>query len=267
MTRQEASTFALDLSRPFADELRRVLLDQADKARVPLAAEGPTEPVVHAARKASKRARAVAYLLRPTIGGTAWRVVDVAFRDAARLLGPLRDADVARHTLGPDAPPRPDLPDIEARAIGAYQAAYDAAMALDLQNVGQDALVAGLAASWRNARQASRVLDPTDPETFHDWRKVVKRLFYQVQLISSLDEPVLGSLVKQLDVLQEALGDHHDTLVAAELTAPTEALLTRRRELEGQTVPLGRWLFGAGPRRFARLLTQTLAEPSVAQGV
>jgi len=237
-----------------------VLVGQADRALVPLDDEGPTESVVHEARKASKRARAVGHLVRPLVSRETWRALDHGFRDAARPLGPLRDADVARKTLGEQAPPRPDVGGLQDAVVAAYRLARVRAEALELDHASPDEVLRGFAASWRGARRAGRDADPADPESFHEWRKAVKRLYYQVQLLNALQPAVLGGLASQLDLLQESLGDHHDLVVAADLTAePGPHLEERRRALEAQTVPLGRLLFAASTKRFGSWLSATFA--------
>ncbi len=240
-----------------------MLVGQADRALTGLVRKGPTESVVHEARKSSKRGRAVGRLVRPVLPAKVARWVDHGFRDAARLLGPLRDADVARKNLGDAAPPRPDEAGVTEAAIAAYRAARARADGLQLHAFDDDQLVTGLATSWRRARRAGRRASPGDPESFHEWRKAVKQLYYQAQLVGDLQASVLGGLSQQLDVLQEALGDHHDTVVAVELAGPCAegigALEARRWALEAQTVPLGRWVFAASSRRFARWLRATLS--------
>jgi len=257
-----SSSFLIDPDLPLGGEVRRVLFGQANRGLIPLEIVGPTEQVVHEARKASKRARAVGHLVRPLVGKSTWRSLDRGFRDAARILGPLRDADVVRKKLGDAAPPRPDSDGLQHEAAEAYRVARARAEALELDAMTTDDIVRGLSASWRAAREQGEAAEPGDPESFHEWRKSVKRLYYQSQLVCALQPAVLGGLAKQLDVLQESLGDHHDTVVAAEMIGhDAEALHeieARRAALEAQTVPLGRWLLAASPKRFTRWLTATL---------
>lgn len=239
-----------------------MLVAQADRALIPLEVVGPEEAVVHEARKASKRARAVGRLVRPLVDGSIRVGLDHAFRDAARLLGPLRDADVARKNLGEHAPPRPDGEGIGKAAVAAYRLARTRAEALELDSASHDHLLQGLAASWRGARSATKQARAGDPESFHEWRKAVKRLYYQVQLVDALQPAVLGGLASQLDVLQESLGDHHDTVVGVQLAAPdapgVAELQARRQQLEAETLPLGRWLFAASSKRFVAWIAARL---------
>ncbi|MEM6927460.1 MAG: CHAD domain-containing protein [Myxococcota bacterium] len=253
----------IDPERPLHEELHRIMVEQVDVALIGLQEHGPTESVVHEARKASKRGRAVGQLVRPVLDRKVWAWLDHGFRDAARLLGPLRDADVARKNLGDAAPPRPESTGVTQAAIEAYQRARQRADAVPLHGFDDAELVAGLRASWRSARRAAAEASPGDPESFHEWRKAVKHLYYQVQLVRTLQPMALGGLADQLDVLQESLGDHHDTVIGAELAGPhaegIDALIARRRVLEAQTVPLGKWLFASRPRRFARWIGASLA--------
>jgi CYTH domain-containing protein len=58
--------------------------------------------------------------------------------------------------------------------------------------------------------------DPTD-DRLHAWRKAVKYLWYQVQLVHDAAPSVLGPLAAELDRLAETLGDDHDLSVLVEL--------------------------------------------------
>ncbi len=54
-------------------------------------------------------------------------------------------------------------------------------------------------------------------DRLHEWRKSVKYLWYQMQLLHDAAPSVLGPLVDRLDLLAEALGDDHDLTVLVEL--------------------------------------------------
>ena len=83
---------------------------------------------------------------------------------------------------------------------------------------GADTLESGIAATYRQGRTALRRVrsDPTD-HRLHEWRKAVKYLWYQMQLVHDAAPSVLGPLVDELDQLAEALGDDHDLTVLVEL--------------------------------------------------
>lgn len=258
--------FRVDLGEPVRNEILRILYEQIHHARSGLLEQGASERAVHEARKACKRSRALVALVGSALPDDDRTRLDRALRDAARSIGPVRDADVMRRTLsslGGDPNDDAPVPDREARgeeAVRRLDHARSLLSAQDLTHLGPDTLVEGLVASWRAAR---RTWDDADvdhhPEAFHEWRKAVKQLFYHVQLMHALDETVMGALAEQLDVLQEALGDHHDLHVLAEQSkqlghGAADALRERATVLEERTLALGGWLLSAPSRQLKRWL-------------
>lgn len=263
--------FRIDLHQPPPDEIRRILLEQIAHARHGLLTQGASESAVHEARKACKRSRATLALVKGSLRTSDHRRLDTSLRDAARLIGPVRDADVMRHTLeslGEPAGGPPTDQELD-RAVRGEQTirGLDQARSLvtgqDLSAIDRSTLVEGLLRSWRGARKTWDDADVDHhPEAFHEWRKAVKRLLYHVQLLSGLDEAVMGGLARQLDVLQEALGDHHDLHVLAgqrwrSTATPGTALTERAAQLEERTLALGGWVLSAPPRQLQRWLQLT----------
>lgn len=245
------------------DALQQALAREIDGIAGALSS-GPTEDGVHQARKACKRARAIAALLVPALGRRRARALARAFRDVARPLGPVRDADVLRKrlvALGRD-PERIRPPDRDG-PLGAALAQLD----VTRQDVQQLELVltpedvrAGWVGAYHGARRDRADVDPSDDESVHTWRKSVKALWIQTDLLSALAPDALRPLVGPLDVLQETLGDHHDLAVLAVVLAddPTvvadarvrgDALLARARAQ-------GRVLLAPRPRHQARWVAQ-----------
>jgi len=233
-----------------SNEVRRVLREQADLALRVLSG-GPTPKGVHEARKACKRARAVLRLVREGVGDDAARQVEAAFRDAARAIGPVRDADVSRATLARlGRAGGVDVADREARgeaAVRGLEQARRLVDALDTKRVDQPVLVRALATSWGRARAAYRdaCTEPT-AERMHEWRKESKYLLFHLQLLQSVDPRWFLPLTRMLDDLQEQLGDHHDLSVLRQLVADDPVLSvgcsTRSAALEARTLALGSWL-------------------------
>lgn len=266
--------FAIDLAEPCPQEVQRLLLEQIQHARDGLLTHGASEAAVHEARKACKRGRAVVALVRSALHADDRRRLDQAFRDAARLIGPVRDADVMARTLaslgGPDdRPPEEEPPPAEGldreqrgeQTVRALDHARALVSSQNLSSVTLETLRAGLLSSWRAARRAWDHADVDHhPEAFHEWRKTVKRLLYHVQLLTPLESTVLGALASQLDLLQESLGDHHDLHVLATSRRTTdpatrEALRERAARLEERTLALGGWVLSAPSRQLQRWLS------------
>jgi CHAD domain-containing protein len=199
---------------------------------------------VHDVRKRCKEVRAVARLVRSSLGEEFDRFNNLV-GDAADCLSPIRDAHAVLGTLD-------DL-----RRIGNG----DAAANLDRVRAGQVALAdaatrgvrgnnrrirtarrqlvaarklvkgwelpnnfgpidAGIRRSYRRGRRALATArdNPTD-EHLHEWRKAVKTLWYQLRLIERCAPSVLTPLIATLDDLAEALGDDHDLAVLVERVA------------------------------------------------
>ncbi len=79
---------------------------------------------------------------------------------------------------------------------------------------GSDTIEEGIAATYRRGRRAlRRVRARSTDERLHEWRKAVKYLWYQVQLVHDAAPSILGPLGGHLDLLSEALGDDHDVAV------------------------------------------------------
>ena len=250
-------------------EIERILLEQATQARQGLLDHGASEKAVHEARKACKRARATVALVQRGLAACDVQRLDHAFRDAARSIGPVRDADVMRRTLASlamangSAVAAPIVEDREARgesAIVALDRARSLVLAQDFGPLDHRELTAGLLASWKKARSTWDDVDvDRSGESFHEWRKAVKRLLYHVQLLVEIDPDVMSGLESQLDVLQEALGDHHDLHVLAETAPPADpaaarTLAQRSDALEERTLALGGWILSAPPRQLRRWL-------------
>lgn len=261
--------FRFQRRRRIPGEARRVLLEQVDHALRALE-PGPSVKAVHEARKACKRARATVALIEDGIGPLAARRVQVAFRDAARVIGPIRDHDVARANLKRLGLPEPEEPaDREERgrmAIEGLQHARRLVDALDTGGVDRAVLTRGLARTWGETRATFRTArrDPTG-EHLHEWRKHTKRLLYHLQLVEPQDPAWLSPLVAVVDQLQEQLGEHHDLAVLAGLLDADPVaqlrLSTRSAWYEQRTLSLASWLLAGREDAFARWLDGLGAAP------
>lgn len=255
-------------------EVRRVAAERLDGAiehldRVVSDPEhADLETAVHEARKRCKATRGLARLVKPALGDD-FRSFDRTVRDAAGHLSVLRDAHAVLNTLDALLDGRPD--DDILRAVRDRQAAIStqaaqAAVTADDGRIptaramlaeartasrawtiprGFDTIEAGLAATYRQGRSGLRRVraDPTDRRV-HEWRKAVKYLWYQVQLVHDASPSILGPLEDRLDRLADTLGDDHDLAVLVELldehpdhvATPSEAAhvgaLARRRQQE-----------------------------------
>ena len=105
-------------------------------------------------------------------------------------------------------------------------------------------------------------------EHFHEWRKQVKYLRHQMEIISPVWPEVVGGLATSLSHLGDVLGDDHDQ---SELTCligslpdlmpdPDERNLLvalsqqRRRDLQAAAVVMGKRIYAESAERFTMRL-------------
>ena len=254
--------FALSPERPLAEEVRRVLLEQAQEAHQLLLDPPSRESAVHGARKACKRGRAALRLIQPALETAVYTQLADGFRGAAQELGPIRDADVMRR-LAADTGGAAPLPVSEAEGLARLAASRDRLAALcDLiaavpLRIKRDHVIAGFERNYRKARRRM-VLARAEPtgESLHDWRKAVKAHCYHLRLLEPLWPPILSAFAAEADQLQETLGDHHDlsVLMAHRLAAGTldgeaaQGLQARSDALEAEAFTQGTRLYASQHR-------------------
>lgn len=279
-------TFVLHPGEPLGVGLPRVVLEQIQHA-MRLRETADLDPAVHELRKAMKRTRAVLRLVRGELGDWRYRQENTCLRDTARLWGPTRDAAVLA-TLAADLTPQtgldPAVADHLVATLRESAAATTRAAALDRRrhldtlttlgsfacrvrrfpttghgsfpddfaSVGPGMTRVALRAGRRMRRAES---DPTT-ERLHRWRKDVKYLRFQVELLASGSPELLEVVAGGLDDLGTVLGDEHDLAGWAEAVRADHSLVPereerdrllgwiahRRAELQGQAFPLGHLL-------------------------
>ena len=190
------------------------------------------EEALHDFRKSVRRARALVSLLRPALGRTAAAGISGELRGAFQATGALRDADILIATLRSIASEDPSRPIVE-RALAqeqgrdgarATQALADGSRVLrplpDVLRVtlpqafSMDDLARGLARSSRRVRATlAHAVEAGTGAAFHDWRKRVKELRYQIELLASTGSAALKKREKALAALAEELGKVTDLIV------------------------------------------------------
>ncbi|MGC4113204.1 MAG: CHAD domain-containing protein [Myxococcales bacterium] len=202
------------------------------RAMVDAAADDPVD-AVHEYRKALRRARAVVRLARPVLGGESFRALVHDLRDALRGTSPLRDAAVLLKTLAglPDDPASRPARHALARLLQAESEAGVAAapqkelrrslqilspiperlLACLPEKVRWRELRAGLERSYRRTRRArERAFRTREDTEVHAFRKSVKELRYQVELLQAAGGEKPGKARRKLAGLAEALGEVTD---------------------------------------------------------
>jgi CHAD domain-containing protein len=217
--------------------LQGLLLAQIHSAAQLLSApRRPRDGAVHDARKQLQRSRATLRLMRTALGEAEYRADNIALRNAARPLTAVRDTKVLLDTLG----------DISAQAqaaastavmrglqrqLGRERTRANAALSTSIlvttarrlqgtmrrlaqwpggSNADKTIAIA-LRRSYRQGRRAMQVaLKTRADDALHEWRKQVKYLRYQLEILRPLQPRILGRLMLASHKLADLLGRDHD---------------------------------------------------------
>ncbi len=286
--------FELQAHETPAEAIRRIGLGLIDENLHLLQDEtGDRDKAIHEARKNFKRLRAVLRLIRDEIGEEIYKAENTIFRDASRRLAVLRDSAVMVETLeavrieyAGDLP-EADLSDVYGKLVAwqegvrdqflqnadtlpevveVLQAARPRFAALPIARQDYAAFSGGLQRVYRRGRRRMQEAYATcSAKLFHDWRKQVKYLWHQVEILHLLWPPVMDELARELHHLSTLLGDAHDLVVLREMllegqgfNGRNEELLAvlqeRQRALEKAAFPVGQRIFAERPLAFVQRL-------------
>jgi CHAD domain-containing protein len=127
----------------------------------------------------------------------------------------------------------------------------------------------GVAATYgRGQREMRTAVSSPTPEHFHEWRKQVKYLRHQMEIVAPVWPEVVGGLATSLSQLGDVLGEDHDQAELVRLVASVPDLMPdpdersllvalsqhRRRELEGAAMVMGKRIYAESSDRFTRRL-------------
>jgi CHAD domain-containing protein len=291
-------SFKLRPEESVGHAVRRLVRKQIDQAVGQLTGQsrGPRIEAVHDARKRFKKVRAVLRLVRDELGRAVFDRENHCFRDAGRPLSAVRDAQVLVDTVDKlrdhfkdEVPHEVFSPAREALKVrqkavvkrvldGENAAAAVSATAQEARERVADwadvpnrwaVLRAGLRRVYRQGRSAYRsACSAPRVEVLHEWRKRVKDLWHQLQVLRPLWPENLEALANEAHHLGDLLGDDHDLAVLHDLLTEEpplgvdpegmQALLDlidrRRAELQQAAVALGRRLYAERPKAFLRRL-------------
>lgn len=124
-----------------------------------------------------------------------------------------------------------------------------------LGNHGWSTIGAGLRVVYRQGRKAlNRANQKPSDSAFHEWRKQVKYLRYQVQLLRLIRRRPLVALERELHILSDCLGDAHDLAVLREKLTIKGLALQRGLlvKLDRKQVTLQRKALRVGVRIYAK---------------
>jgi CHAD domain-containing protein len=278
----------------------RIVEDLAREARTMLAgaaalndpttaeATAGVADAIHEARKCCKKVRGLVRLVRPALGD-AYDVANQRFRDAARCLSTVRDHEAVVEICDALIVSAPDLRagvgaetvrrELAERShatarwvVGPGSARIQTARRLIAEGAAPSAtweipdgfgpMAGGFAKTYTRARNGYLDADALRTvEVFHEWRKRVKYLWYQVLLVVPAAPSVLEPLAGRLHDLSDTLGDTHDLAVLVETVggldadrdqaeAVAAAARGRMVDLEDRAIRLGARLFVEAPDDF-----------------
>lgn len=300
--------FLLHVGEPLGEGLQRLSVNQLESALRSLRdRSGDLDEAVHETRKALKRLRALLRLVRAEIGDKAYRYENRTLRDAGRLISEVRASAVAVETVtGLSARFEGSLPidvfddlgeRLDERALRIRQRVIFESDAVDrvvatlertrarfagwpvgdtekrvygsaIRN-SYKAVAPGLEQTYGRGREEMKqaLLKPT-ARNFHLWRKRVKYLRHQIEILHPLWPEVMEANAVALDRLGAMLGEEHDLAELLSLLSVNPTLCPdsidralfaalaqhRRAELQRAAQILGTRLYAEKPGRFVSRL-------------
>ena len=297
--------FRLKSGQSVSNEIRRIVLQQLDRATSELTSIGDPESdeAIHDARRRVKKIRAIIRLVRPVLDKE--HRADPALRQVSKLLAPVADGQGVIDTLNQmskryrrELPPkmaeaiRSDLVDrgrridTQASKEGVLEKAQMTLRA-ERQRVkkwkisadGFRAVAPGLKASVRRARGAmvDAWLHPTASH-HHTWRRHVKNHWFHVRLLEGRCGNRLMPLQRRLEALDGVLGEYHNLVLLREVLIVDTALSRReaarclrvvaryQRALRRHAQTLGMRIYGEKPRQFVRRVKRLWRSAKAADG-
>lgn len=289
--------YQLEPNESSAAGLGRVIDEQIVESLALLTdSSGDRDAAIHETRKKLKRIRAALRLGRGGLGEPLFRQANGRFRHIGRHLAPLRDSFVLLETLdgvwaerGAAIDPncytqvRQQLT-AQYKAVreqflgsdGAIETAVSALQAaqtipLPLTATGFNLLAPGLHRTYKEGRHAmgQAYTMASHAEKFHRWRKRVKDLWHQLELLHPIWPGYLTELELCLHELSSHLGNAHDLAELARTLAshpdqfpPGPELATlqaqidaRQCQFETMARPIGQRLYAERPLPFLHRFT------------
>lgn len=283
--------YRIESKRSIAGEMARLVHEEVTHALVQITDNADRSRGVHEARKSMKKLRALLRLVRSELKPKIYIRENTRFRDSARMLAQARDSFVIYETLDTL---RPHLEGDERKTLNALRRRYKALYQIEQSAVLddnerlevvevalQDAI--GRVPKWKIANRGFKSLAPNiqqtyhqgskgyrraqrrrDSESFHEWRKQVKYLWYHVRLLTPVWSNIMTPLSDELKQLSDDLGVMNDlALVATSLMMVKDdfdvaSLITasdhERQRLEQEVFLTGSRVYAESPEAFVKRL-------------
>jgi CHAD domain-containing protein len=284
-------SYRLKQHETISDGFKRIVIEQIDKASDRLESQrGSQDEAIHDARVCFKKIRTVLRLVQAEFDADIFRQENICYRDAGRSLSAIRDAAALLETfdkltsrfanqLAPNAFAglrQPLKQSSTARRLEKKKIMLAVARTIRTARrrvaqwpIHQDdfsALGQGVKRVYKQGQQNfANAIEQPSVENFHEWRKDVKYLRYQIRIIKPIWSTMLERLGDELETLGEYLSDEHDlALLRQGVLEPAEppdghmdiealiALIDQRRgELQVEAKRLGDRVYAEKPRAFA----------------
>ncbi len=300
--------FRLHTGEPLASGLKRLGVAEIDTAVSGFYdGEEAFRDAVHEGRKSMKRIRALLRLVRFEVGERVYQFENAVLRDTARLISEVRDAAVAvvaledlrgiyRPVLAEDTFEEAlhrltvrrdrleqramESPDVVPRVVTSLERAR---ARYETWPVGEEARTVygtgirneyraigpGIRATHdRGRRQMAIAYSAPSPAHFNLWRKRVKYLKHQMEILTPIWPEIMIGMAVTLDRIADLLGQDHDLSELLQLVAdrpdicpnPIERSLMsalaqqRRTDLQTASRILGRRIYAESPSALDRRL-------------
>jgi CHAD domain-containing protein len=275
------------LKRIFQEEIQSALKETQRSA-------GKRGEAVHEFRKHLKKLRAALRLAADEVGKARYKREDRSVREIAKVVSDLRDAHVRLQTViqlrekfrakafGRVFQRIEDLLALEADSFSAATAGWEKQVvrklkALEkrlakwrLQNIGWKQICGAVTDTYRRGRDLlAEALKKPKPENFHNWRREVKELWYQLRLLAPLNRVVLEEIARDARTLGELLGQQHDFIfllsrldkergdksMRDERVRLEKIIRKRCKKLQRDASELGRRFYAEAPKAFAKRIS------------
>lgn len=249
-----------------ARELRDLSLLQLSAAIGEMTSGKASPDSVHDTRTYLKKVDALLGMIPAPLRGKDLKRTSGKLRDAARRLGPLRDAQVLLESidrfLDPSALPGEHVPGLHSLregyadmakqrqlndlrrlpgVTGTLREAVKALTAWKPDEPGKKELRRRVRKTYRRGREllGAALSEKGDAEVFHEWRKSVKRLWYQLRITAPFWPNKAKELIASAGKIGELAGWERDlTLLLATLSdAPRSAAADRLGSMIAKKLP------------------------------
>jgi CHAD domain-containing protein len=249
-------------------EMKRILRKQIDNAHEALAGKRVTDRAVHTARKCIKKARSTLRLIRDAISDGAYRHENAMLRDAGRPLSARRDATILIEALEKVMKPEDDAtirssahtlhrilererrqikrsssrsPDSPTHLRRELRVQSERVARMSVARQGWSVVGRGLKRVYTHGRNSlADARESRSADCLHEWRKQVKYLWHQLQLLEPVWPGPIGELADQAHTLADYLGDDHDLAVLSEKVVANARAFADRGSADALLGAIGR---------------------------